>query len=183
MMQSAQRPSSTSGIYRITNIATGKHYIGSSVNLQQRRSKHRNLLKRGENNCAKLQIAWDESGADKFKFVTLLLCEKKDLLVYEQICIDLYDAVESGYNMRPFAGCNKGFKTSEETKKKLSIASKKAATPEARAKISARNSGRIHGPEARENMSFAARSRSAATSEKMKEIWAERRAQKMALNG
>ena len=58
----------TSGIYSITHIASGRRYIGSSVNIKRRWNAHRSALNRGINDNPHLQNAWIKYGKDSFLF-------------------------------------------------------------------------------------------------------------------
>jgi group I intron endonuclease len=109
-----------SGIYSIAHTS-GKVYIGSAVDIRVRLVAHRRNLVTGKHGNAKLQYAWNKYGADAFTFSTLLFCSKENLLMYEQLCIDGYDAVKSGYNIALVAGSPMlGRSTSAETKAKIS---------------------------------------------------------------
>lgn len=55
-------------IYRITNMANGKYYIGSAESFARRVWQHRYDLKRGVHKNPKLQAAWDKYGEDMFVF-------------------------------------------------------------------------------------------------------------------
>lgn len=105
-----------SGIYTITNSVNGKCYIGSAVSLRDRRSKHFKELRGGTHHSTKLQNAWGKYGEHVFTFAPLLLCEKRDLLFYEQRAIDAYDAAKNGYNILPTAGSRLGVRHSDTTK-------------------------------------------------------------------
>ena len=56
------------GIFRITNTANGKIYLGSSLNLHGPLNKHAFMLKMGSHINRALQADWDRSGADAFVF-------------------------------------------------------------------------------------------------------------------
>jgi group I intron endonuclease len=122
-----------SGIYRIENTQNGKMYVGSAVNLDQRLRNHRTRLNCNHHKNAHLQSAWNKYGADAFRFSTLLVCSKRDLLFYEQRCIDGFDAVQNGYNIAPIAGNTIG----------------RAPNPERDAKMAATKRGRPMSAEAR----------------------------------
>jgi len=57
-----------SGIYSITQLSTGKRYIGSSVNIKRRWNSHKSALNRGINDNPHLQNAWKKYGQDSFLF-------------------------------------------------------------------------------------------------------------------
>jgi hypothetical protein len=59
------------GIYAITNILTQEQYIGSNGDLSARFNRHRTLLLRGDHHAKRLQEAWDQYGAEHFRFELL----------------------------------------------------------------------------------------------------------------
>jgi group I intron endonuclease len=113
-----------SGVYKIQNSIDGKVYIGSAANLRIRTRKHLQDLKRGDHSNKKLQNAWNKYGESTFEFYTLLICSKENLLMYEQLCIDGFDAVKSGYNICPTAGNTSGRTLPQEARSKISAAHK-----------------------------------------------------------
>lgn len=50
------------GIYKITNTATNKVYIGSSINLNNRRREHFRRLEEGTHKNSKLQNSYNKHG-------------------------------------------------------------------------------------------------------------------------
>ena len=133
--------SRASGVYSITNIATGKRYIGSSVSIRARANEHKRILEKNQHHSVKLQRSWNKHGSSNFVFAVEILCSSKDLILYEQIAIDAYNSYRHGYNSVPKAGNHlgakrsvqacmnisngkMGHKHSEETKRKLSEAHK-----------------------------------------------------------
>lgn len=107
----------TSGIYKITNTANGRVYIGQSFNVESRVAAHKRQLVRGAHENQKLQRAWEKYGERSFSFEILeSVNDTLSLTEREQFWIDLLDAAGSGgYNMCPAAGSCKGFKHSQET--------------------------------------------------------------------
>lgn len=77
-----------SGIYQIVNTINGKKYVGSSKNLEKRRSQHFNQLKRGCHHNTHLQRSYDKHGADSFVFDILEYVHYKFLKEVEQNYID-----------------------------------------------------------------------------------------------
>jgi group I intron endonuclease len=151
-----------SGIYAITHIDSGKMYIGSAVNIYKRKSVHIANLRAGNHHSIKLQNAWNKYGESLFEFKALLVCDKKDLLFYEQRLIDGYDVANTGYNVCPTAGSCIGVKQTAEDKAKKSAAMKgnKSSfgvkqSPEHIAKRMAAHIGRKHSEESRAKMSAA----------------------------
>lgn len=140
------------GIYQIVNlvpnIETGvcKVYIGSSINLKDRKYRHFLHLKEGKHCNKFLQRAYDkikyEYGENevknKFKFETIEYIEKykdikelkKIILQREQFYLNTYILEEAidftkCYNLLPTAGSNLGTKFSKEFKEKISRSLKK----------------------------------------------------------
>lgn len=91
------------GVYSITHTATGKKYVGSTVNLRIRWAKHRRELRTGVHHNQKLLRAWAKYGANAFVFAVVE--ETQELLPREQFWIDKLHAVgAAGYNLSPIAG-------------------------------------------------------------------------------
>lgn len=143
-----------SGIYKITNKITGKCYIGSAIDLNHRWACHRYDLRKQRHHSKYLQRSWNKHGKDVFEFSVLELVENKEhLIMREQHWINWFDAVNVGYNNVGIAGSNLGMKHSEEAKKKMSVALKKAMTEERRKQIGDFHRGRVASKETRLKMS------------------------------
>lgn len=99
-----------SGIYKITS-PSNKIYIGSSKDISQRISQHKQHLNKHSHPNQKLQRAWIKYEGN-LKFETILICELKDLIFYEQLIIDNF---KPEYNIAKIAGSNLGVKQSKET--------------------------------------------------------------------
>lgn len=153
------------GIYKITCSANGKFYIGSAAKLVFRRRSHISSLIKGDHKNSKLQRAWNKYGSDCFSFETILVCDVKNLLMYEQAIIDGFDAVKKGFNICPVAGSGIGRSHSEEAKAKMKAAwERRKLVPippkseETRKKIAESKLGKKRKPfteEAKRNMSAA----------------------------
>jgi group I intron endonuclease len=76
------------GIYMITNTANGKFYIGSSVNMQGRGATHLYLLRTGKHFNKHMQASFNHHGEKAFKFDTLCVVDKDNLLLFEQMFVD-----------------------------------------------------------------------------------------------
>lgn len=151
-----------SGIYKIRNLLTNKVYIGSTENLEKRRRSHFSSLKSGTHKNKKLQRSYDKHGKEAFVFEVILFCDKPSLIMYEQIVIDFFDAVNFGYNIKPQAGSTIGYKHSDESKQKMKEAWVGRVLPpkseETGRKISEAKKGKKRGPlsyETRMKMSLA----------------------------
>lgn len=77
-----------SGVYMIRNKINGKRYIGSSVDLHQRRMVHFGSLRKGCHANIHLQRAFIKHGETAFEFHILLDCEPALTLEYEQRILD-----------------------------------------------------------------------------------------------
>ena len=128
------------GIYQIRNIINNKIYIGSTKNFPNRWRNHKSDLNRNKHGNKYLQNAWNKYGNESFVFEKLLICDEKDLIMFEQKFIDYFKPCnrDNGYNLRELAESGptkiwtdeerrkmsetkKGTKLSEETKRRISI--------------------------------------------------------------
>ena len=109
-----------SGIYQIENLVSGKVYIGSAVDIDNRKSKHFHDLRNNKHVNTHLQNSFNKYGESCFDFSILHECDIDMLIVFEQYFIDDY-SVNRLYNICLIAGSNQGLKHSEETRKKISI--------------------------------------------------------------
>lgn len=93
----------TVGIYKIVHNDSGKVYVGSSKNIENRHKNHLYMLKNRMHHSVKLQNAHNKYGGDSFVFETIELCEESDLLVREQYWMDTLEAYSKGYNCSVFS--------------------------------------------------------------------------------
>lgn len=143
------------GIYRITNIANGKFYIGSSVSIKTRRRGHLHHLRRGTHTNPRLQAAFNKYGEGAFRWdVILTVDDVGRLLDSEQHAID---TMRPEYNVatnveRP----SLGRVVSEHTRRLLSAANKgRVATGAQRLKMSLAQMGRTQPPSSRKKIGEA----------------------------
>lgn len=137
-------------IYAIRNIANGKLYIGSTIQVPDERFlKHRSDLRHRRHSNEYLQRAWDKYGADSFQLeVVAEGLSIKDRDAIEASYIEQFQsyADESGYNLMRPIGSHLGH--SPETRAKMSASKKgrkvpgKRFSPEGRAALSAARLGR-----------------------------------------
>jgi hypothetical protein len=99
-----------------------------------------------------MQNCWNKYGV--FKFTVLQECEKKELLLREQLLIDTHFSDPKNANLAPTAGSNLGVVRSVETRKKISEA-KQNISAETRANMSAAQKGKVASAETRAKMSSA----------------------------
>lgn len=159
-----------SGVYKITNIVNEKVYIGSSINLAQRKQRHFNELRQGIHCNKHLQLSFSKYGEDNFLFEILEYCLVEECIAREQHYLNIYSpsSIDGLYNICLVAGSILGVKLSEETKKKISLSNKGKSKSEShrislsKAKIGRKNP---HSAETIENMKLAAQKRPPVTEE------------------
>ena len=104
-----------SGIYKIENQITKDIYIGSSVHLNNRKSRHFKDLEKQKHHSIILQRAVNKYGIENFNFIILENCNRDLLLKREQYYLDILQPL---YNILPNAGNSLGHIVSNETKEK-----------------------------------------------------------------
>lgn len=89
------------GVYKIENLFDNKIYIGSSINIKNRKYKHFWMLRNNMHDNNHLQNSYNKFGEKKFTFTILELCNIEDLVTLENKYIDMYktDNSEFGYNL------------------------------------------------------------------------------------
>jgi group I intron endonuclease len=92
-----------SGVYKITNTANGRIYIGMAFPFRTRWLAHKSQLRRGVHHNTGLQHDWNSYGSDVFRFEVVELapmgmppkigwqCEAYWINKYRQDGIDLYN--------------------------------------------------------------------------------------------
>jgi len=73
-----------SGIYKIMCLPTGKIYVGSSVNINNRWGEHRHRLRKNIHSNTYLQNAWNKYREQNFKFEIIEII-KPDLLTENEL--------------------------------------------------------------------------------------------------
>lgn len=169
----------TSGVYALKNTATGKAYVGSSVNIPRRKRCHYSELRNGTHHSLHLQRSFIKHGEAAFEFVILEETSTDESVIRgaEQRWIDRLDAAgKGGYNGNPCAAsvgrlpksathkqrigeARRGQTHTPETKAMLAVLAfaraNRPQTAETKAKISAGNSGKVRTPEQRAALSAA----------------------------
>lgn len=110
------------GIYTITNLVTGKVYVGSSSNVPARRSDHFSRLRSLRHPNGRLQGAWSKYGKGAFIFEIVEIVEDAFWLIpREQAWIDRLSSWhrDYGYNIRKFAESNAGLPMSPSNRDRL----------------------------------------------------------------
>lgn len=140
-----------SGIYKIINNQTGRFYIGSAFNTEQRWQRHLRQLEQNKHFNYNLQEEWSAYGKQNFTFIVLENCSPDNILQREQHYLNKYfDNQTICYNICSFAGNSANRKIKEETRTKLSVARRgskninfgKPRTQEVKNKISKSKIGR-----------------------------------------
>lgn len=110
------------GIYKITNMHSGKVYVGQSIHLSRRWRTHLVCLRRGDHNNPYLQRAFNKHGVGAFKYEILEHCSVEELNEREGHYINLYDSRnrDIGYNVLPPCGDQ----MLDETKNKIRLANR-----------------------------------------------------------
>lgn len=147
------------GIYKILNTASGKFYVGSSVNVESRIFKHLSFLRRSIHNNAHLQAAFTLYGEDAFEYSLIEACSPDQLLVREQHYLD---TLQPSYNICRVAGNTLGVLHGPEAKRKMSAANMgnkrmlgKQHTPATKALLGALAAQRTHTPETKAKITAA----------------------------
>lgn len=112
-----------SGIYKIQSIVEPeKFYIGSSVNIQNRKRQHFSMLKLNKHDATYLQNYYNKHGKESLVFHIIEECSQEILIQREQYYIDTLRPV---FNSRKNAESNFGHKFSEEVRQNMSNAQKR----------------------------------------------------------
>jgi group I intron endonuclease len=115
-----------SAIYMFKNTINSKIYVGQSVDVYSRYSKHKKSEFSSCINPTRFVNAIKKYGFNNFEFSIIEFVEKENLTIREQFWMDFYKSYlrEFGYNACPAAGSPFGYKHTKETREKVSIASK-----------------------------------------------------------
>lgn len=87
------------GIYKITNIVNQKCYIGQSIDIQARWTKHLSVYNKQSTPDYELYRAMNKYGISNFTFEIVEECDKQSLNEREIYWIQYYDSFNNGYNM------------------------------------------------------------------------------------
>jgi len=141
-------------IYAIQNKINGKRYIGSTVNLYNRKHKHLGELRKNIHHSSILQRAYNKYGESAFGFIvldTLKATDEEEIHKREQ---EYFDLLNPAYNISRIARqfTRLGLKNSPEHCTRMSKALKGRKSPmegkkfskEHRKKISEANKGNCH---------------------------------------
>ena len=104
-----------SGVYQIRNLINQKIYVGSSVNIYNRKSTHFSKLKSNVHTNRHLQNAYNKYGKEYFVFCVLEYCD--DIFEREQYYFDL---LKPKYNIREIVASNLQLPCTNKTREKIS---------------------------------------------------------------
>lgn len=139
-------------VYKITNLVSGKIYIGQTRHsLKQRWRHHLHAALNGKLN-GKLQQAIVKHGKESFTIGSIEsgIVSIEELNAREAYYIQVYDTFKNGYNMTTGGD---GYTVSEDTKRKLSLRNGWKHTEETKTKIGAKAVGRKHSAETKVKIS------------------------------
>lgn len=137
-----------SGIYAILQLSTGRHYVGSAVQLRRRFGRHQYDLAAKRHHNLKLQRAWDKHGQSDFRFDVLEKCSQDALIEREQFWLD---QTKPFFNILRQAHSGAGYKHSEETRANMKALAKQrweSMPLEAREALAKAHAQRITGKRA-----------------------------------
>lgn len=104
-----------SGVYCICNKINRKCYVGSSINISSRLSRHKWELTHNKHSNQYLQNDFNKFGLDSFVFLTLEISKPESRISREQQWLDaIYDNQQQCYNINPHAESPKGRKYTRE---------------------------------------------------------------------
>lgn len=145
-----------SGIYFIINKNNFKVYVGSAQNFKIRFGQHKNTLNNNRHANSYLQRAWNKYwGTHGFRFLIVEYCSIDKLIEREQYWMNITRCFERkfGYNSRPTAESNRGFKASVESKAKMSaFQQSKIVTEETKARMRIAQKGKFVSEETKEKI-------------------------------
>lgn len=141
------------GIYQITNLRSGKMYVGQSIDIEKRFKDHIYELEHNIHSNRYLQSSWNKYGKSNFVFSMLEKVQEEDNLTSrERYWVDYYGGYESDvlYNLREPGPTGR---LSREALDRLSESQKKLReNPEYSAKL-AKSLKKSWTPERRKNWS------------------------------
>jgi group I intron endonuclease len=138
------------GVYGIQNLREpSRWYVGSSLAIEVRWTKHRRDLSYGKHHCAQLQRDWKRLGEKNFKFEILELTGKSDRTRarHETFWIEALDAAWFGYNKAAQVNVgltNSGWHHTAEARRKIGRASRGVSVD-----VAAKRDALLRSPERR----------------------------------
>ncbi|SUM82669.1 helix-turn-helix domain-containing protein [Staphylococcus saprophyticus] len=141
--------SKISCIYKITNTANGKVYIGQTVNYRKRKVGHFSYLRRNAHRNCYLQNSFNKYGESSFEIEIIKECNIDELDKLEIFYMKKYNSNDRahGYNMLIGGTTNKSFP--DYIRKKMSLSQKgRIISEEHRKRIGEGHRGKTISPEA-----------------------------------
>lgn len=139
------------GIYVIEHIATGRKYVGQSIDIASRLADHAKAT-----GGFLLAAAIRKYGWEAFRAQTLELCPRGALNEREQHWISAFGTLQpAGFNLT--TGGGQAFTFSEETRRRISERTKAGLTPDVREARAAKLRGRPKSEEHRAKIAAAQR--------------------------
>lgn len=113
-------------IYRITNMANGKFYIGSAESFARREWQHKYALRRNEHKNPRLQAAWNKYGEEMFVFEVLeVVPDDRAAFDIENTYLMRFVGQDDCYNINTDAYIPRlGIPHTEQTKARVSVSRK-----------------------------------------------------------
>jgi group I intron endonuclease len=127
-------------IYAITNIVTGRRYIGSCVNVKRRLGEHRSSLKHNKHHCVYLQHSYNKHGRENFTFSVVRVIASNDRK--ERSMAELEEIASTPcFNSMQASTDLQHFESTEEVRRRISVSGKQRHKD--RPELAARHSERM----------------------------------------
>lgn len=104
-------------VYKITNLANNKVYVGHTVDIRKRVKDHRQGLIKGIHHSSHLQKSYNKYGIDNFEVSIIEFCNNDDVIAREQYWMNHFKSNDRqfGYNFADARSSALGLKRSPET--------------------------------------------------------------------
>lgn len=105
----------TCGIYKITNKINGKLYIGQSVEIESRWTRHKRELNGFKHKNKHLERAWHKYGKENFTHEIIEICDREVLDEREKFWIAYFNSNDYKYGYNQDTGGRLGKKVNKDT--------------------------------------------------------------------
>lgn len=125
--------SRSTGVYTITNLITGKIYVGCARDeIRKRWYRHKYYFRKGNHPNKLLRRDVEKYGIDSMLFEVLEECPKHLCIDIEQFWMNMLDSFNPkfGYNMLANSRDSRGLKQDHEARIKMRVPKKKKQSPE-----------------------------------------------------